>query len=166
MLAHCNAGAFASEDHGTALGVIRSAIGVKKSVITDETRPFLQGARLTAWEMVQEKIPVTLITDNLAGHMMAIGEVDAVIVGADCIAANGDVANKVGTYMVVALAQRHSIPFYVACPSSTIDLETASGQDIEIEGRPTKEIIDVKIINGRPREVRYEILGLISCLPN
>jgi methylthioribose-1-phosphate isomerase len=109
-------------------------------VIADETRPFLQGARLTAWEMVQEKIPVTLITDNMAGHMMAHGEVDAVIVGTDRVAANGDVANKIGTYMVAVLAHRHGIPFYVACPLSTIDMKIARGEDIPIEERSPLEV--------------------------
>ena len=109
-------------------------------MIADETRPFLQGARLTAWEMVQEKIPVTLITDNMAGHMMARGEVDAVIVGTDRVAANGDVANKIGTYMVAVLAHRHGIPFYVACPLSTIDLNVANGEAIPIEERSPQEV--------------------------
>ena len=132
VLTHCNAGALATAGHGTALGVIRSAVeaGKRISVIADETRPFLQGARLTAWEMMQEGIPVTLITDGMAGHLMSRGEIDAVIVGADRIAANGDVANKIGTYMVAVLAQRHGIPFYVAAPLSTIDLATKSGAGI------------------------------------
>ena len=143
VLTHCNAGALATAGHGTALGVIRSAVeaGKKISVIADETRPFLQGARLTAWEMVQEKIPVTLITDNMAGFMMSRGEVDAVVVGTDRVAANGDVANKIGTYMVAVLAQRHRIPFYVACPLSTIDMSIASGVDIPIEERHADEVI-------------------------
>jgi len=142
VLTHCNAGALATAGHGTALGVIRSAVeaGKKISVIADETRPFLQGARLTAWEMVQENIPVTLITDNMAGHMMAHGEVDAVVVGTDRVAANGDVANKIGTYMVAVLARRHNIPFYVACPLSTIDMNIASGDDIPIEERSADEV--------------------------
>lgn len=142
VLTHCNAGALATAGHGTALGVIRSAVeaGKKISVIADETRPFLQGARLTAWEMVQEKIPVTLITDNMAGFMMSRGEVDAVVVGTDRVAANGDVANKIGTYMVAALAQRHHIPLYVACPLSTIDMSIASGVDIPIEERHADEV--------------------------
>jgi methylthioribose-1-phosphate isomerase len=142
VLTHCNAGALATAGHGTALGVIRSAVEVGKriSVIADETRPFLQGARLTAWEMVQEKIPVTLITDNMAGHLMSRGEVDAVIVGTDRVAANGDVANKIGTYMVAVLAQRHGIPFYVACPLSTIDLTLADGGAIPIEERAAEEV--------------------------
>lgn len=142
VLTHCNAGALATAGHGTALGVIRSAVqsGKRISVIADETRPFLQGARLTAWEMVQEGIPVTLITDNMAGHLMANGEIDAVIVGTDRVAANGDVANKIGTYMVAVLAARHQIPFYVACPLSTIDLKLQTGRDIPIEERASAEV--------------------------
>ena len=142
VLTHCNAGALATAGWGTALGVIRSAVevGKKISVIADETRPFLQGARLTAWEMVQENIPVTLITDNMAGYMMAQGEVDAVVVGTDRVAANGDVANKIGTYMVAVLARRHNIPFYVACPLSTIDRSIASGKEIPIEERSVEEV--------------------------
>lgn len=142
VLTHCNAGALATAGHGTALGVIRSAVeaGKRISVIADETRPFLQGARLTAWEMVQEGIPVTLITDNMAGFMMARGEVDAVVVGTDRVAANGDVANKIGTYMVAVLARRHGIPFYVACPMSTIDLTVADGSAIPIEERAADEV--------------------------
>jgi methylthioribose-1-phosphate isomerase len=142
VLTHCNAGALATAGHGTALGVIRSAVasGKRISVIADETRPFLQGARLTAWEMVQENIPVTLITDNMAGHLMAHGEIDAVIVGTDRVAANGDVANKIGTYMVAVLAARHGIPFYVACPLSTIDLNISSGDQIPIEERAPSEV--------------------------
>jgi methylthioribose-1-phosphate isomerase len=142
VLTHCNAGALATGGHGTALGVIRSAVeaGKRIQVIADETRPFLQGARLTAWEMVQEQIPVTLITDNMAGFLMSRGEVDAVIVGADRVAANGDVANKIGTYMVAVLARRHGIPFYVACPLSTIDLTIADGGAIPIEERAAAEV--------------------------
>ena len=142
VLTHCNAGALATAGWGTALGVFRSAVeaGKKISVIADETRPFLQGARLTAWEMVQENIPVTLITDNMAGYMMAHGEVDAVVVGTDRVAANGDVANKIGTYMVAVLAQWHNIPFYVACPISTIDMNIATGADIPIEERSVEEV--------------------------
>ena len=142
VLTHCNAGALATAGHGTALGVIRSAVeaGKRISVIADETRPFLQGARLTAWEMVQENIPVTLITDNMAGYMMNCGEIDAVIVGTDRVAANGDVANKIGTYMVAVLAKRHGIPFYVACPLSTIDLNIADGSAIPIEERAAEEV--------------------------
>ncbi|MDD5180653.1 MAG: S-methyl-5-thioribose-1-phosphate isomerase, partial [Gallionellaceae bacterium] len=142
VLTHCNAGALATAGHGTALGVIRSAVeaGKKISVIADETRPFLQGARLTAWEMVQENIPVTLITDNMAGFMMSRGEVDAIVVGTDRVAGNGDVANKIGTYMVAVLARRHNIPFYVACPLSTIDRAINSGADIPIEERSADEV--------------------------
>lgn len=142
VLTHCNAGALATAGHGTALGVIRSAVeaGKRISVVADETRPFLQGARLTAWEMVQEKIPVTLITDNMAGHLMNLGEIDAVVVGTDRVAANGDVANKIGTYMVAVLAQRHKIPFYVACPLSTIDLNVSDGAAIPIEERAPEEV--------------------------
>ena len=142
VLTHCNAGALATAGHGTALGVIRSAVenGKDISVIADETRPFLQGARLTAWEMVQEGIPVTLISDNMSGHMMSHGEIDAIVVGTDRVAGNGDVANKIGTYMVAVLAKRHDIPFYVACPLSTIDRSIQSGADIPIEERPKSEV--------------------------
>lgn len=142
VLTHCNAGALATAGHGTALGVIRSArdAGKQISVVASETRPFLQGARLTAWEMVQEGIPVTLITDNMAGHLMSRKEIDAVVVGADRVAANGDVANKIGTYMIAVLANRHRIPFYVACPLSTIDLNTSSGAGIPIEERSAEEV--------------------------
>ncbi len=142
VLTYCNAGALATAGHGTALGVIRSARdqGKKVSIVACETRPFLQGARLTAWEMVQEKIPVTLITDNMAGHFMSRGEIHAIVVGADRVAANGDVANKIGTYMLAVLAARHGIPFYVACPLSTIDLATASGESIPIEERAAEEV--------------------------
>jgi methylthioribose-1-phosphate isomerase len=142
IMTHCNAGALATAGHGTALGVIRSArdMGKKVSVIANETRPFLQGARLTAWEMVQEKIPVTLITDNMAGHMMREGRVDLVIVGADRIAANGDTANKIGTYSLAILARHHGIPFYVAAPLSTFDTSLASGAAIPIEQRHADEV--------------------------
>ncbi|MCM1511771.1 MAG: S-methyl-5-thioribose-1-phosphate isomerase [Oxalobacter formigenes] len=142
VLTHCNAGALATAGHGTALGVFRSAVaqGKKISVIADETRPFLQGARLTAWEMVQENIPVTLITDNMAGRMMQTGEIDAIVVGTDRVTANGDVANKIGTYMIAVLARRHHIPFYVACPLSTIDLACETGKDIPIEERNAGEV--------------------------
>ena len=142
VLTHCNAGALATAGHGTALGVVRSAVeaGKKVSVIADETRPFLQGARLTAWEMVQENIPVTLISDNMSGHLMSHGEVDAIVVGTDRVASNGDVANKIGTYMVAVLAKRHNIPCYVACPLSTIDLSISSGNEIPIEERPIEEV--------------------------
>jgi len=142
VLTHCNAGALATAGHGTALGVIRSAVesGKEISVIADETRPFLQGARLTAWEMVQAKIPVTLISDNMAGYLMSQGEIDTVVVGTDRVAANGDVANKIGTYMVAVLARRHEIPFYVACPLSTIDLGIPDSSAIPIEERAADEV--------------------------
>jgi len=143
VLTHCNAGALATAGHGTALGVIRSAVasGKKLEVIADETRPFLQGARLTAWELQQEGIPVTLIADSAAGYLMSRGQIDAVIVGADRVAANGDVANKIGTYTVATLAQRHALPFYVACPVSTIDPRVATGADIPIEERSAEEVL-------------------------
>ena len=143
VLTHCNAGALATAGHGTALGVIRSAValGKKISVLADETRPVLQGARLTAWELMQDAIPVTLITDSMAGHMMAQGAVDAVVVGADRVAANGDVANKIGTYMVAVLARRHEIPFYVAAPLSTFDWTLDSGAAIPIEARNPEEVL-------------------------
>ncbi len=142
VLTHCNAGALATAGHGTALGVIRSAIEAGKTihVYADETRPFLQGARLTAWELMQDGIPVTLIADNAAGLLMRRGEIDAVIVGADRVAANGDVANKIGTYGVAVLARRHGIPFYVAAPLSTIDPDTRSGDEIPIEERAESEV--------------------------
>jgi methylthioribose-1-phosphate isomerase len=142
VLTHCNAGALATAGYGTALGVFRSAkeAGKRISVIADETRPFLQGARLTAWEMVQEGIPVTLITDSMSGFLMSRGEIDAVVVGADRVSANGDIANKIGTYMVAVLARRHHIPFYVACPRSTIDMSIRDGGDIPIEERASEEV--------------------------
>ena len=142
VLTHCNAGALATAGHGTALGVIRSAVQAGKhiEVFADETRPFLQGARLTAWELQQEGIPVTVIADGAAGLLMSRGEIDAVIVGADRVAANGDVANKIGTYMVAVLAQRHKIPFYVACPIATIDPNVAGGASIPIEERSGEEL--------------------------
>jgi len=142
VLTHCNAGALATGGYGTALGVIRAAVeaGKQIAVIADETRPFLQGARLTAWEMVKENIPVTLICDNMAGYLMSQGEIDAVIVGADRITANGDVANKIGTYTVAVLAKQHKIPFYVAAPTSTIDLNLTDGSQIPIEERDPAEV--------------------------
>ena len=143
VLTHCNAGALATAgDYGTALGVVRGAIkaGKRVAVIADETRPFLQGARLTAWELAKDNIPVTVITDNMAGHIMKKGDIDCVVVGADRIAANGDAANKIGTYMVAVLAKQHNIPFYVAAPLSTIDLATATGDDIPIEQRDPREV--------------------------
>jgi methylthioribose-1-phosphate isomerase len=147
VLTHCNAGALATAgDYGTALGVVRGAIdaGKRVAVIADETRPFLQGARLTAWELAEDNIPVTLITDNMAGHVMKKGLVDAVVVGADRIAANGDAANKIGTYMVAVLAKQHNIPFYVAAPLSTIDLATPTGEQIPIEERDPLEVTHIK----------------------
>jgi methylthioribose-1-phosphate isomerase len=145
VLTHCNAGALATAGYGTALGVIRAAWeqGKKIQVIADETRPVLQGARLTAWELMQDKIPVTLITDNMAGALMRQGKIQICIVGADRIAANGDVANKIGTYSVAVLAKAHGIPFYVAAPYSTIDLKTHTGADIPIEQRNPSEITSI-----------------------
>ncbi|MDY6989167.1 MAG: S-methyl-5-thioribose-1-phosphate isomerase [Thermodesulfobacteriota bacterium] len=142
VLTHCNAGALATGGYGTALGVVRAAVAAGKriQVFADETRPFLQGARLTAWEMVEEGIPVTVISDNAAGYLMQQGQVNAVIVGADRIAANGDVANKIGTYMVAVLAKTHKVPFYVAAPLSTIDISTKTGKQIPIEQRDQKEV--------------------------
>ena len=142
VMTYCNAGALATSGHGTALGVIRTSFVNDKniSVIACETRPYLQGARLTAWECVQEGIPCTLVTDNMAGHLMATGQVDAVIVGADRIAANGDTANKIGTYMLAVLARRHKLPFYVAAPRSTFDPAIADGSAIPIEERAPEEV--------------------------
>jgi methylthioribose-1-phosphate isomerase len=142
ILTHCNAGALATAGYGTALGVIRAAVeaGKRIKVFADETRPFLQGARLTAWELAKDDIPVTLITDNMAGHFLKSGQVDAVIVGADRIAANGDVANKIGTYMVAIAAHENNIPFYVAAPLSTVDLKLNSGEQIPIESRAAREV--------------------------
>ena len=146
VLTHCNAGALATAgDYGTALGVIRGAIeaGKRVAVIADETRPFLQGSRLTAWELAKDNIPVTVITDNMAGHVMKQGKVDCVVVGADRIAANGDTANKIGTYMVAVLAKQHNIPFYVAAPISTVDLSTPTGDQIPIEQRNAREVTHI-----------------------
>lgn len=145
VLTHCNAGALATAGYGTALGVIRAAWeqGKKIHVIADETRPVLQGARLTAWELMQDRIPVTLITDNMAGSLMRQGKIHLCVVGADRIAANGDVANKIGTYSVAVLAKAHNIPFYVAAPYSTIDLKTLSGADIPIEQRNPSEVTTI-----------------------
>ena len=145
ILTHCNAGALATAGYGTALGVIRAAVeqGKKVAVLADETRPFLQGARLTAWELVKDGIDTTVITDNMAGSMMRLGHVDLVVVGADRIAANGDVANKVGTYGVAVLAKEHGIPFYVAAPISTVDLDTPDGAHIPIEERNEREVTHV-----------------------
>ncbi len=142
ILTHCNAGALATAGYGTALGIIRAAqaAGKEVKVYADETRPLLQGARLTAWELMQDKIPVTLITDNMAGYLMRKGMVDLIIVGADRITANGDVANKIGTYGVAVLAKENKVPFYVAAPSSTIDMSLATGDDIIIEERHHEEV--------------------------
>ncbi|MSP97783.1 MAG: S-methyl-5-thioribose-1-phosphate isomerase [Betaproteobacteria bacterium] len=155
IMTHCNAGALATAGHGTALGVIRSARDQGKhiSVIANETRPYLQGARLTAWEMVQENIPVTLITDNMAGHLMSRGEVDLVLVGADRIAANGDTANKIGTYSLAVLAQRHGLPFYVAAPISTFDMQIPDGTHIPIEERPGDEVTGYRGVRWAPAGV-------------
>lgn len=160
ILTHCNAGALATAGYGTALGVVRAAheAGKKVNVLADETRPFLQGARLTTWELQKDDIPVTLITDNMAGHFMKQGRVDCVVVGSDRIAANGDVANKIGTYTVAVLAERHDIPFYVAAPTSTVDLEAASGDDIPIEERSSAEVVS---ING----VRIVPEGVLAAYP-
>jgi methylthioribose-1-phosphate isomerase len=147
VLTHCNAGALATAgDYGTALGVIRGArdAGKRVAVIADETRPFLQGLRLTAWELAKDDIPVTVITDNMAGHVMQSGKVNAVVVGADRIAANGDTANKIGTYMVAVLARKHEIPFYVAAPITTLDLSLKSGEEIPIEQRDSKEVTHIR----------------------
>ena len=143
ILTHCNAGALATAGYGTALGVVRSAFeqGKGRMVFADETRPFLQGARLTAWELHRDGIPVTLLTDGMAGWLMQRGEIGCVVVGADRIAASGDVANKVGTYSLAVLAAHHGIPFYVAAPWSTVDLATATGQDIPIEERESDEVV-------------------------
>jgi methylthioribose-1-phosphate isomerase len=142
ILTHCNAGALATAGYGTALGVIRAAAaqGKVRQVYADETRPFLQGARLTAWELVRDQIPTTVITESMAGPLMRRGQVDFIVVGADRIAANGDVANKIGTYTVALLAEAHGVPFYVAAPLSTIDLQTADGDQIPIEERQAKEM--------------------------
>ncbi|MFY9557513.1 MAG: S-methyl-5-thioribose-1-phosphate isomerase [Blastocatellia bacterium] len=142
VLTHCNAGALATAGFGTALGVIRAAVesGKRVRVLADETRPFLQGARLTAWELAKENIPVTLITDSMAGHFLKSGEVNCVIVGADRIASNGDVANKIGTYMVAIAAHENNVPFYVAAPLSTVDLSLNSGDLIPIESRADSEV--------------------------
>ena len=145
VLTHCNAGALATAGYGTALGVIRAAIAAGKhiDVFADETRPFLQGARLTAWELLQDGIPTTIITDNMAGHFLKSGRIGCVVVGADRIAANGDVANKIGTYSVAVLAQENNVPFYVAAPISTLDLTLASGDQIPIEQRSPLEVTHV-----------------------
>ena len=158
ILTHCNAGSLATADYGTALGVIRAAIeeGKEISVYADETRPFLQGARLTAYELQADGIPVTLITDNMAGWMMKLGRIDGVVVGADRIAMNGDVANKIGTYSVSVLAKAHGIPMYVAAPTSTIDFSIKSGDEIIIEERDTHEISHIAGVQIAPDGIRME----------
>jgi methylthioribose-1-phosphate isomerase len=173
VLTHCNTGALATAGHGTALGVVRSArdAGKRISVIASETRPYLQGARLTAWELTQERIPVTLITDSTAGHLVSRGQVDLVIVGADRIAANGDVANKIGTYTLAVLAERHRIPFYVAAPLSTIDTSVADGAAIPIEERGAAEVTGYAGLRWAPEGVAvanpaFDVTpaGLVSAL--
>lgn len=156
VLTHCNAGALATGGvWGTALGVIRGAVNQGKNihVYADETRPYLQGARLTAWELKEDNIPVTLITDNMSGYMMKKGRVQAVVVGSDRIAANGDVANKIGTYMVAVLAKEHGIPFYVAAPLSTVDLNCPTGEEIPIEERDAREVTHIKGIQLAPEGI-------------
>ena len=155
VLTHCNAGALATVDYGTALGVIRAAheAGKKIHVYADETRPYLQGARLTAWEMVQEGIPVTLITDNMAGHAMKLGRIQKIVVGADRIAANGDTANKIGTYSVSVLAKEHGIPLYIAAPISTFDFTIKTGEEIPIEERPAREVTHIFDVQIAPEGV-------------
>ncbi|HLJ47713.1 MAG TPA: S-methyl-5-thioribose-1-phosphate isomerase [Bryobacteraceae bacterium] len=158
VLTHCNAGALATAGYGTALGVIRSAVAAGKriDVFADETRPFLQGARLTVWELQHDGIPATLITDNMAGHFLHSGRIGCVIVGADRIAANGDVANKIGTYSVAVLAKENNVPFYVAAPISTLDLSLASGDQIPIEQRAAMEVTHVHGVPVAPEGVRVE----------
>jgi methylthioribose-1-phosphate isomerase len=158
VLTHCNAGALATAGYGTALGVIRAAVeaGKKIHVYADETRPFLQGSRLTAWELMKDGIPTTVISDNMAGVMMQQGKIGAIVVGADRIAANGDVANKVGTYTVAILAKEHGIPFYVAAPISTVDLETPDGSKIPIEQRNKKEVTHIAGKQMVPNGVEIE----------
>jgi methylthioribose-1-phosphate isomerase len=160
VLTHCNAGALATAGYGTALGVIRAAVesGNAIQVLADETRPFFQGARLTAWELHRDGIPVTILTDNMAGWLMSRGEIGCVVVGADRIAANGDVANKIGTYALAVLARHHGLPFYVAAPWSTVDLATARGADIPIEERASDE---VNVIGG----VRIAPVGVAARYP-
>jgi methylthioribose-1-phosphate isomerase len=156
VLTHCNAGALATAGYGTALGVIRAACGQGKllHVYVDETRPVLQGARLTAWEMMKEKIPATLITDNMAGFLMQQGKIDKIIVGADRIAANGDTANKIGTYALAVLARAHRIPFYVAAPMSTFDFSLKSGAEIPIEERQADEVTCFRGVKVAPAGIK------------
>jgi len=155
VLTHCNAGGLSTNGYGTAVGVIRTAFaqGRITSVFADETRPFLQGARLTAYEFQKAGVPVTVLCDNMAGHLMARGEIQSVIVGADRIAANGDVANKIGTYSLAVLAKAHGIPFFVAAPRSTLDAKTASGQDIRIEERSSDEVVRLAGVQLAPHGV-------------
>jgi methylthioribose-1-phosphate isomerase len=158
VLTHCNAGALATAGFGTALGVIRAAVaaGKRVDVFADETRPFLQGARLTVWELQQDGIPATLITDNMAGHFLKSGRIGCVVVGADRIAANGDVANKIGTYSLAVLARENGVPFYVAAPVSTLDLTLDSGAQIPIEERPAVEVTHVFGVPVAPEGIRVE----------
>jgi methylthioribose-1-phosphate isomerase len=158
VLTHCNAGALATAGYGTALGVVRAAIAAGKriDVFADETRPFLQGARLTVWELERDSIPATLITDNMAGHFLKSGRIGCVVVGADRIAANGDVANKIGTYGVAVLAHENGVPFYVAAPVSTLDLELPSGDQIPIEQRSGDEVTHLFGIAIAPEGIRVE----------
>jgi methylthioribose-1-phosphate isomerase len=158
VLTHCNAGALATAGYGTALGVVRAAVaqGKRIDVFADETRPFLQGARLTVWELERDGIPATLITDNMAGHFLKSGRIGCVVVGADRIAANGDVANKIGTYSVAVLARENGVPFYVAAPISTLDLTLASGDQIPIEQRPETEVTHVFGVPVAPDGTRVE----------
>jgi methylthioribose-1-phosphate isomerase len=158
VLTHCNAGALATAGYGTALGVIRAAVaaGKKIDVFADETRPFLQGARLTVWELMQDGIPVKLITDSMAGHFLRSGRIGCVVVGADRIARNGDVANKVGTYPVAVLAKENGVPFYVAAPISTLDLTLDSGEQIPIEQRPAAEVTEVFGVPVAPENTEVE----------
>ena len=158
VLTHCNAGALATAGYGTALGIIRAAseAGKKIDVFADETRPFLQGSRLTAWELQQDGIPTTIITDNMAGHFHHSGRIGCVVVGADRIAANGDVANKIGTYSVAVLAKENGVPFYVAAPVSTFDLTLASGDDIPIEQRSSSEVTHVFGVHIAPENIAVE----------
>jgi methylthioribose-1-phosphate isomerase len=158
VLTHCNAGALATAGYGTALGVIRAAVeaGKKVDVFAGETRPFLQGARLTAWELQQDSIPTTVITDNMAGYFLRSGRIGCVVVGADRIASNGDVANKIGTYSVAVLAKENGVPFYVAAPVSTFDLTLASGDQIPIEQRPASEVTHLFGVAFAPENIRVE----------
>lgn len=158
VLTHCNAGALATAGYGTALGVIRAAVaaGKKIDVFADETRPFLQGARLTAWELQEDGIPTTLITDNMAGHFLKSGRIGCVVVGADRIAGNGDVANKIGTYSVAVLAKENGVPFYVAAPISTLDLTLTSGEQIPIEERSSKEVTEVYGVPVAPEGIAVQ----------